>query len=223
MFYEAAISVWLSNGQKPNGMIVRLQGFDRGVFGGNFHTHNSLTMPPGIDVVCFSNGADYVKGMRYAVQQAKAGRIVMSVDSTSLLNMRGDRTQKYPTTGHWTFDDVHVHASPTSKQRCVVTYGTGVVEALKARDSLGLDITIIDCPLLSDLPAKLDVTPYEEVVFFDPCKEGQNPLLGHATKLQNARKLPAQWGMIAAPKTYNPLGQLITFISAEQLVAYFKK
>ncbi len=39
-FYELAISNWLTNGQRPNGMIVRVQGFDRGVFGGNFHTHN---------------------------------------------------------------------------------------------------------------------------------------------------------------------------------------
>ncbi len=222
MFYEAAISVWLSNRQKPNGMIVRLQGFDRGVFGGNFHTHNSLYMPPGVDVVCFSNGVDYVKGMRYAVQQAKAGRMVMTVDSTSLLNLRGKHTQKFPLTGHWTFDDVHVHPSSTSK-RCVVTYGTGVVEAHRARSELGLDVTIIDCPLLSDLPANLDLSPYDNVVFFDPCKEGQNPLACHIMKLQKKNQLPAKWGMIAAPKTYNPLGQLITFISAEDLVKHFSK
>jgi len=222
MFYEAAISVWLSNQQRPNGMIIRLQGFDRGVFGGNFHTHNSLNMPPGIDVVCFSNGADYVKGMRYAVQQAKAGRIIMTVDSTALLNLRGKNTQLYPHTGHWTFDDVHVHAA-TNNKRCVVTYGTGVVEAKRAVKELGLDATIIDCPLLSDLPANLDVSPYEDVVFFDPCKEGQNPLAGHIIKLKNKNNLPAKWGMIAAPKTYNPLGQLLTFISAEDLIKYFKE
>jgi 2-oxoisovalerate dehydrogenase E1 component len=51
MFYEAALSSWLSNTKQPNGMIVRLQGFGKGVFGGNFHTHNTLYMPPGIDVV----------------------------------------------------------------------------------------------------------------------------------------------------------------------------
>ena len=88
MFFEAIISNWLSNGQRPNGMIIRLQGFDKGVFGGNFHTHNSLYLPPGLDVVSYSNGADYVKGLRYAVAQARAGRIVMTVDSTDLLNRR---------------------------------------------------------------------------------------------------------------------------------------
>ena len=31
MFFEAVIAAWLSNGQKPNGMIIRLQGFDRGI------------------------------------------------------------------------------------------------------------------------------------------------------------------------------------------------
>jgi TPP-dependent pyruvate/acetoin dehydrogenase alpha subunit/pyruvate/2-oxoglutarate/acetoin dehydrogenase E1 component len=222
MFYEACISTWLSNGRQPNGMIIRLQGFDRGVFGGNFHTHNSLNMPPGLDVVCYSNGVDYVKGMRYALQQAKAGRIVMTVDSTALLNLRGKNTQKYPLAGHWTFDDVHIHEvdKKSKSKKCVVTYGTGVVEAMRARE-LGLDATIIDCPLLSDLPKNLDLSQYTDVIFFDPCKEGQNPLSGHITKLQNQKKLPKKWGLIAAPKTYNPLGQLLTFISAEQLLEHW--
>ena len=69
-------------------MAIRLQGLDKGVFGGNFHTHNTLYIPPGIDVVCYSNGADYVRGWRYAMHQVKAGRVVMSVDSTNLLNQR---------------------------------------------------------------------------------------------------------------------------------------
>lgn len=99
MFFEAVISHWLSKGRNPNGMIFRLQGFDRGVFGGNFHTHNrlvecveatnarpanpnqshcrcdfammvcSLYLPPGLDVVAFSNGADYARGFRHAVAQ----------------------------------------------------------------------------------------------------------------------------------------------------------
>ena len=88
MFNEAAIANWLSAGRQPNGMIIRLQGFDLGVFGGNFHTHNTLHIPPGVDVVCYSNGEDYVRGMRYAVAQARAGRVVMTVDSTNLLNAR---------------------------------------------------------------------------------------------------------------------------------------
>jgi hypothetical protein len=29
MFFEAAIAHWLTNGSKPNGMVVRLQGFDK--------------------------------------------------------------------------------------------------------------------------------------------------------------------------------------------------
>lgn len=41
-FEEAAIAHWLSNGQSLNGMLIRLQGFDRGLFGGNFHTHNTV-------------------------------------------------------------------------------------------------------------------------------------------------------------------------------------
>ena len=88
MFFEAAVMHWLSNGTSPNGMVIRLQGFDKGVFGGNFHTHNMVHTPPGLDVVCYSNGEDWVRGMRHAVRQARAGRVVMVVDSTALLNER---------------------------------------------------------------------------------------------------------------------------------------
>mmetsp|Transcript_26611 Transcript_26611/g.38558 ORF Transcript_26611/g.38558 Transcript_26611/m.38558 type:complete len:709 (-) Transcript_26611:1093-3219(-) len=57
MFYEIALNHWLTNGQSKTGMVVRLQGFDKGIFGGNFHTHNMLShVPPGVDLVCFSNG-----------------------------------------------------------------------------------------------------------------------------------------------------------------------
>lgn len=47
MFFEACIMNWLTKGQQPNGMIIRLQGFGTGIFGGNFHTHNLLHIPPG--------------------------------------------------------------------------------------------------------------------------------------------------------------------------------
>jgi len=113
MFYEIAIQHWLTTASSPEeeagnktanpkgGMIIRLQGFDRGVFGGNFHTHNMLShMPPGVDVVCYSNGHDYVQGMRHAYDQAIAGRIVMLVDCTHLLNLRHvhdrDRGWEFP-------------------------------------------------------------------------------------------------------------------------------
>jgi len=90
LFYEIAIQHWLTNGKGAgNGMVIRLQGFDRGVFGGNFHTHNSLShIPPGMDLVCFSNGSDWVRGFKHALWQAKHGRVVVVVDCTELLNGR---------------------------------------------------------------------------------------------------------------------------------------
>ena len=68
-FFEAMIMNWLSAGKQPNGLMLRLQGFGNGLFGGNFHTHNALHIPPGLDVLCWSNGSDYVKGWRYSMQQ----------------------------------------------------------------------------------------------------------------------------------------------------------
>jgi pyruvate/2-oxoglutarate/acetoin dehydrogenase E1 component/TPP-dependent pyruvate/acetoin dehydrogenase alpha subunit len=161
MFYEIAIMNWLSAGQRPNGMVIRLQGFDRGLFGGNFHTHNMLShMPPGVDVVCYSNGEDYVRGFRHSIAQAKAGRVVMSVDCTDLLNKRhllgSDRAweRTYPvdtdddsdsSSMMMGFDDIRCHPGSTSKttttmtagrkQRhvAIVTYGNGVVTALQSR------------------------------------------------------------------------------------------
>jgi len=125
MFFESVITSWCTNGKQPNGMIIRLQGFDKGVFGGNYHTHNSLHIPPGLDVVCYSNGSQYVRGMRYALTQAKAGRVVMSVDSTDLLNRRdlfpdekdGLWMRPFPKneeSSMLTFDDVMLHSDPTS-------------------------------------------------------------------------------------------------------------
>jgi hypothetical protein len=88
MFLEIGLTYWLSNGRQRDGLVVRVQGFDRGKFGGNFHTHNMVSLPPGVDAVCYSNGGDYVRGMRNCLRQALAGRVVMSFDSTDLLNRR---------------------------------------------------------------------------------------------------------------------------------------
>lgn len=124
---EIVITHWLSNGREKSGLVVRLQGFDRGTFGGNFHTHNMLSIPPGLDAVCYSNGWDYVRGMRYLLRQAGlGGRICMSIDCTDLLNRRhllpessdGWFLHRYPSAagsdgyeGEMSFDEVAVYAS----------------------------------------------------------------------------------------------------------------
>lgn len=232
MFFEAAISNWLSNGQCPNGMIVRLQGFGRGLFGGNFHTHNNISLPPGVDVVCYSNGEDYVRGFRNLVRQAENGRLVMSIDSTDLLNLRHlhERDEawqrRYPAKHEvMTFDDIVTYGEGT--ELALVTYGSGVITALRARKELmanhGWDveeITVIDSPLLSAVPGELrnSISDYKRVVFVDECKDRQFPLAGIAAELHNDGLLPAKWRTVAAPNTYNPLGRTISFISVEDVV-----
>ena len=64
IFLELINTYWLSNGKQKNGILIRVQGFDKGVFGGNYHTHNNIVCVPGLDIVCYSNGGDYVRGIR---------------------------------------------------------------------------------------------------------------------------------------------------------------
>lgn len=110
-------------------------------------------MPPGVDVVCYSNGQDYVKGMRHALVQAKAGRVAMVVDCTYLLNLRHlhDRVRAwefpYPddTTEFFSFNDIrrcnktNARTTTAATKVAVVSYGNGVVrEKGWSRRRLGL-------------------------------------------------------------------------------------
>eukprot|EP00930_Biecheleria_cincta_P013934 TRINITY_DN12192_c0_g3_i1.p1 TRINITY_DN12192_c0_g3~~TRINITY_DN12192_c0_g3_i1.p1 ORF type:complete len:807 (+),score=138.60 TRINITY_DN12192_c0_g3_i1:212-2422(+) len=229
-YYEAGINYWLSNGQQPNGMIIRLQGFDRGVFGGNFHTHNMLSIPPGIDVVCFSNGPDYVRGFRRAVQMAKSGRVVMTVDSTALLNQRhlhgrdDGWMMPFPEDAEDTLDFSSVtRYGPETARIAVVTYGNGVPLALQAARAVekdhGLQVAVLDSPCLSELPDGLrEVLPgFDAVLFADVCKAGQHPLAGAICELQRLGELP-RWQSTAAAFTYNPLGSTVTFLSVQDII-----
>ena len=232
-FFEAAIMNWLSHGRQPCGMVIRLQGFDRGVFGGNFHTHNMLHLPPGIDVVCYSNGPDYARGMRHALEQARIGRVVMTVDCTNLLNAKHydmetkDGTWEMPLTKKGdiaTFDEVTVYGDPAATV-AIVTYGNGVLTSLIARDRLvaehpDLNVKVIDCPYLSGIPQGLidAMEGVDAVVFADICKFGQHPFGAHIGSLQFRDLLPAKWQVAAAQPTYNPLGTYLTFLNPPDVV-----
>ena len=234
IFAEACMMNWLSNGRQPNGMIVRLQGFGPGVFGGNFHTHNTLHIPVGLDVVCYSNGRDYARGMRYAFHQASKGRMVMFVDCTELLNMRDMGTAlpwefAYTEDGEFmNFDDVTLYSSKNSQTRAstlVVAYGNTVVSALQAQQHLaenGIEIDVVDSPLLSGVSKGLkELAPqYDNVLFADVCKMGQNPLSSHMASMMNKAyfKDARNVRCIGAAQTYNPLGTKVTFTSKEDII-----
>ncbi|KAL7535778.1 hypothetical protein ACHAXR_008436 [Thalassiosira sp. AJA248-18] len=242
MFYELAISNWLTNKQCPNGMIIRIQGFDKGIFGGNFHTHNMIShIPPGVDVLCYSNGEDYARGFRNAIIQARNGRVVALVDCTNLLNLRHlhekDRGWEtaYPAAEEvMSFHDVKQYGD--RGKHLIVTYGNGVVTALRARRALAeqevinheSEIDIIDSPYLSDIPEGLrDLLAkgiYEDVLFADICKEGpgSNILSSTVMGLKKDGILPAKWDFVAAPRTYNPLGNVVTFLNEEDIISSFK-
>eukprot|EP00927_Polykrikos_kofoidii_P043840 TRINITY_DN3793_c0_g1_i8.p1 TRINITY_DN3793_c0_g1~~TRINITY_DN3793_c0_g1_i8.p1 ORF type:complete len:1006 (+),score=181.74 TRINITY_DN3793_c0_g1_i8:39-3020(+) len=233
MFFEAVIMNWLSAGKKPCGMVIRLQGFDKGVFGGNFHTHNSLYLPPGLDVVAFSNGADYARGLRHAVAQAAAGRIVMLVDSTDLLNRRhvfpedrdGGCMRPFPTKPDdvLSFDEVISYGE--GSDLAIVTYGNGVPTALRAQRRLReahdlKGVVVVDAPYLSQVPTGLaELLPhFGAALFADVCKLGQHPHAGFVVELQDRGLLPTKWRSIGAARTYNPLGSTVTFLSDDDIV-----
>jgi len=118
-FVEASFLFWLSDGKQPNGMVLRMQGFDEGVFGGHFHTANAPPVfgIPGLDVVAYSNGADWQRGLRTALQTAEQGGVTMLLDSTALLNRkhltRGDGAWQFlppPEADMLLFDDVVLYA-----------------------------------------------------------------------------------------------------------------
>jgi len=193
--------------------------------------------------------------LRYAIHQAKAGRVVMSVDCTALLNQRhvlpGDNAwlKPVPSPGSiMPFDEVKIyeHGSTTSKsptslsssqasnKLAIVSYGNGVPLALKAATVLqrehgfsAQDITVIDTPLISSLPSGLvnvlNERSFSSVLFADICKQGQNPYSGMIIELQSSGNLPPSWDCIAAPRTYNPLGSMVTFLSVDDIVSFAGK
>jgi 2-oxoisovalerate dehydrogenase E1 component len=241
MFHEIAITNWLSAGKSPVGMIIRLQGFDSGIFGGNFHTSNALTIPPGVDVCCYSNGHDYVHGFRNAIKQANAGRIVMFVDCTNLLNLRHlhDKDREWETSypdsndnNNFGFDSIRQYG--TMGTWAIVTYGNGVVTSLRARRALidnkilmsEDELDIIDCFYLSDVPDGLRhvICRYEGIVFADICKQGPGSVLASMVcTLRNEGLLPSKWEHIAAPRTYNPLGSMVSFLNMDDIIHTFER
>ncbi len=228
-FTEACIFHWLSNGKQKNGMIIRLQGFDEGIFGGNFHTQNTLIMPPGLEVVCYSNGEDYVKGLRFCVEQIKKGSVIMLVDSTKLLNMKHIHDKddgwlrKYPNNNEILhFDEIIQYGN--GKDLTIVSFGNGVVKSLQTqkilKDKHGINCTVIDTPYISNIPKDFINFLDNEVpvLFADVCKSKNGVYDKWVVELNKKGILPKRWNFVGALDTYNPLGSTLTFLSVEDIV-----
>lgn len=107
----------------------------------------------------------------------------------------------------------------------VLTYGNGVPSALQCMmTSEKHKIAVIDCPNLGRLPKGLvqvlsGANRKIPIVLADVCKEGPNPLSYLVSKLNEAGVLNRRWKLVAAAPTYNPLGSLCTFLSAEDIIS----
>ena len=66
------------------------------------------------------------------------------------------------------------------------------------------------------------LAPYDAVVFADPCKPNQCPLMRVVLELQETGALPRRWRLAAAQPTYNPLGRDLTFLSADDVAEAVK-
>jgi hypothetical protein len=127
--------------------------------------------------------------MRYLVECAKQGRVVMSVDSTDLLNRRhlvdADKDEfflrAYPPASEdaekgegYDFDQVYIYEHAGVSQQAqhkhvvMVTYGNGVPTAVLAGRKLqesgqAQSFTVVDVPCLSKTPAQL-ISYFESLV-----------------------------------------------------------
>lgn len=120
-------------------------------------------------------------------------------------------------------DEKTLPSEPMERLDCiVVSYGNGVATARELQQTLKeLNFAVVDCPYLSDTPKGLSLFLEQHstipVVFADVCKEGANPMSAMIIDLNKQSLLPRQWTSVAAAKTYNPLGSLVTFLSAEDI------
>ena len=88
-------------------------------------------------------------------------------------------------------------------------------------------VDIIDCPYLSSVPdgLKRSLSRYEGALFADICKEGPGGgiLPSFVAQLHEANDLPQKWSVVSAPRTYNPLGSLETFLNSDDICKGFRK
>ena len=170
----------------------------------------------------------------------------MSVDCTDLLNRRhfdpvdlkdSLYLTDYPEdeNDERSFDEITIYTHAVNKKSkgrsvAIVTYGNGVPTATQAVMNILADshvkdlssLSVIDCPYLTappkELCSALASKQFDLVLFADVCKEGPGmPLAGMGAILQRSGDLSVPWHAIGAQFTYNPLGNTLTFLSAEDI------
>ena len=128
----------------------------------------------------------------------------------------------------------HVH--PVLMPYLHLTHDHRVVTALRARRTLSTrgiidhekDVDIIDSPFVSEVPDGLahaiSQGSYAGALFCDICKEGpgSNTLSSTIMGLKKNGILPNKWDFVSAPRAYNPLGNVVTFLNEEDIVKSFQ-
>ncbi len=145
---EAASLQFFSNGQFANPMVMRIAslGYQKG-FGGHFHNDNSFTALrdiPGLVIACPSRGDDAAMMLRTCAALARVdGRVVAFMEPIALYMTKDLHA---PKDGAWVFDyPTPDRAVPLGEGRVyhpdatdllIITYGNGVLMALRAAKQL---------------------------------------------------------------------------------------
>ena len=112
------------------------------------------------------------------------------------------------------------NAAPDRPRILVVSYGSTLLHSLVARAKIGesdvsksdrsidilpADVIVVDCPLLSRVPAGLvdllRMNHFDGIIFADVCKVSAAPLALHAASLRRLRCLPDEWDVVGAAQT----------------------
>lgn len=166
---EAASLQFFSNGQYRNPMVMRMAslGYQKG-FGGHFHNDNSITALrdiPGLIIGCPSRGDDAAMMLRTLMALAHHdGRVCAFLEPIALymtkdLHQAGD--------GQWQFAYPNPEQAmelgepriyfPDSSDLLIISYGNGVLMALRAAQQLALEdkkVRVMDLRWLQPLNAQ---------------------------------------------------------------------
>lgn len=235
---EACSLQFFSNGQYRNPMVMRMAslGYQKG-FGGHFHNDNSITALrdiPALIVGCPSRGDDAAMMLRTLMALAKVdGRVCAFLEPIALymtkdLHTAGDGLWQFPYPAPdqaIALGDGRVYQSDAC-DLCVISYGNGVLMALRAAARLrevGKQLRVLDLRWLQPLNAKQiaeHAAACKAVLIVDEGRESAGIAEGVFTALVEAGLGAKPMQRIVGSDTYTPLAGAATLVLPSDETVY---